>query len=265
MIQSVLLIGLSLAAASPVEAYRKRIEPLMPAGWSIKANSDRLVVSTKASILIGQFLANPPALARSITAIQVDDKVYLPGKGDPEKTLYIDNPHPPDNYLQTDAPKTVPYHVFEPGLGQTALETDCGVDYRHVPCAIAIRFAPLVTDKEYRRMVEANKTAMARIDALNHELVARKVTHKFDSFLPDSPEEKKMIAERDRLKKNLRQLPQFHSDKQTVYIEDPLNQTNDPFTPGPLDPFYANSETAKPLHLLRRQIEQMFERYPAPK
>lgn len=243
------------SAPSSLDSYRQRIDHFLPKGWSIETKGDELFVAMGEKVLLGRESFNahvrpdPPAMS-------VDGRIYLPGKGDPKKTIYIDEPGPPAANSPTPSGpmQPMPYHLFERTPGQPVPKICNDVSYWHERYVITLRFRPLVNTEEYRRLVDADKATKAKIEKLRRELDSRRLTAKFDDFLPNTPEDKKLIEEYQKLKKSVQPLPRFHNENRTVDIRDSLDKW--------FSAFFANGRIAKQAESIRSQIERMFAQYP---
>jgi hypothetical protein len=243
------------SAPFSLDSYRQRIERMLPKGWSIETKGDELFVAMGEKVLVGHNSANPTHRPDP-PAMSVDDHVYLPGKGDPKKMIYIDQPGVAA--ANSDTPygpmQPMPYRLFEPTPGQPAPETCSDVWFGHQPYVITLRFRPLVSSEEYRRLIDANRSMTAKIEEIRKQLRSRRLTTKFDDFLPNTPEDKKLIEEFKRLKRSIQPLPRFHDENRTVDIRDSLDKWS--------SAFFANGRIAKQVESIRSQIERLFVQYP---
>jgi len=254
--------GTQTSAHSSLDSYRQRIERLLPKGWAIQTGQDKLIVTRREKVLIGRHYVNPHSMPDP-PALTIDNKIYLPGKGDPKKTIYIDEPDPTANGATPNSVmRPMPYHLFEPAPGQTIPETRNDVFYDREQYAITIRFLPLVSMEDYRRLIAANKAADAKIESARKELESRRLQGKFDEFLPKTPDDKKLIKEYEQLKKSIRPLPRFYTKGRTVEIEDTLNRQESQYAP---PPDYADGLIGKQVESIGSQIEKMFSPYPPAK
>jgi hypothetical protein len=244
------------SAPSPLDSYRQHIERLLPTGWSIQAERNELIVRRRAKVLVGRNVANPH-IPPDPPAICVDHGIYLPGKGDPKKTIYIDEGFPTEN-SPVGAMRPMPYHLFEPAPGRPVPETRNDVYYNHEPYVMTIRFLPLLSKEDYRRLVEADKAMKAKVERMYEELESRRLSGKFDDFLPKTPDDKRLIAEYKQLKESIQPLPQFYNDRYTVDIKDSLDPQSLYFYSSP---FFANGQIGKEVKATRSQIEKCFSRY----
>jgi hypothetical protein len=240
----------------PLDSYRQRIERLLPKGWSIQAERNELIVTRREKVLVGQNHANPH-IAPDPPAISVDHGIYLPGKGDPRKTIYSDEGVPTAD-SPVGAMRPTPYHLFEPAPGRPVPDTRNDVSYDHEPYVITIRFLPLLSKDDYRRLVEADKARKAKVERMYEELESRRLSGKFDDFSPKTPDDKRLIAEYKQLKESIQPLPQFHNDRYTVDIKGSL----DPQSPYYYSlSFFANGQIGKEVKATRSQIQKCFSRY----
>jgi hypothetical protein len=243
------------AAASSLNSYRQHLERLLPKGWSIQARQNELIVTRREKVLVAWHHPNahtPP----DPPAVSIDGRVYLPGKGNQKKTVYIDEAVATPNGETPCAMRTVPYHLFELAPGRPVPDTRNDVSYRHEPYAITIRFLPLLSADDYRRLIDVDKARKAKIDNILKELQSRKLTQKFDEFLPKTDDDRKLIGEYEQLKKSVQPLPRFHTDRYTIEVEDSL-AAQSPYSPQ----YFASRSAGKQAKSIRQQIEKMFSRY----
>jgi hypothetical protein len=76
----------------------------------------------------------------------------------------------------------------------------------------AFRIVAAVQPIAYRRLSAENAQIQKKVTALYEDLVSKRVSHKFDSFLPSTDEEKAAVAQYEALKKSLHTLPNFYFD-----------------------------------------------------
>jgi hypothetical protein len=75
-----------------------------------------------------------------------------------------------------------------------------------------LRVVAAVHPTEHSRLSVENAHIQKKADALHDDLVSKKVSCKFDSFLPTTNEEKAAVAQYETLKKSLHRLPDFYFD-----------------------------------------------------
>ncbi len=76
--------------------------------------------------------------------------------------------------------------------------------------ALSFRVVPRVSLEEYNRLSVENKKTNQEIEALYKILESRGLSQKFDSFLADKEEDKKLVDQYDKLRKSLHDLPDFY-------------------------------------------------------
>lgn len=81
---------------------------------------------------------------------------------------------------------------------------------------IALQFSPLVTAKEYARLVAENRETSRQMEHL--EVRLRGVAHKFDQYIPDSNEEKRLVDQYDRLREKRHALPDLTDGQYSIYV-----------------------------------------------
>ena len=74
----------------------------------------------------------------------------------------------------------------------------------------AFHVAAVVHPAEYHRLRAENAKIQEKVTALYKELVRKKVSGKFDDFLPSTDEEKASVAQYETLKESLHPLPDFY-------------------------------------------------------
>jgi hypothetical protein len=74
----------------------------------------------------------------------------------------------------------------------------------------AFRVMPHLSDAEHRRRHMQNLTLAREASAIHDELVRRRVSRKFDSFLPQTDEERQLATNYERLKSAAHVLPTHH-------------------------------------------------------
>lgn len=79
---------------------------------------------------------------------------------------------------------------------------------------------------EYRRLSAENAQIQKQLSALYQDLISKRVSHKFDSFLPGTDEEKAAVAQYEALKTSLHTLPDFHFD--TISLKWGFNSPDNP-------------------------------------
>ena len=90
----------------------------------------------------------------------------------------------------------------------------------------AFRVVAAVHPTEYRRLSAENAQIQKKATALYEDLISKKVSHKFDSFLPSTNEEKAAVAQYEALKKSLHTLPDFYFD--AISLQWGLNSPDNP-------------------------------------
>lgn len=76
--------------------------------------------------------------------------------------------------------------------------------------ALSFRIHPLVTLEEYRRLVGENAKISLEMEKLYEILQGRGMSQKFDSFIPEKEEDKKLVDRYEALRKSIHDLPDFH-------------------------------------------------------
>ena len=82
--------------------------------------------------------------------------------------------------------------------------------------ALTLRFGLLITRGAYEKLVEENVKISKEMAAMRGGM--RHIHHKFDSYLANTPEDKRLVETYGRLKKSLHDLPDCHDDKHSVWV-----------------------------------------------
>ncbi len=89
------------------------------------------------------------------------------------------------------------------------------IDERYV---IMLRVGPRVSLEEYRKKKVANAETAKKMIALGKTM--RHIGHKFDSYLPSTPEERKLVEQYEELKKSRHDLPDGYSETHSIWISE---------------------------------------------
>jgi len=82
--------------------------------------------------------------------------------------------------------------------------------------ALTLRFGPPITREAYGQLVEENDGVSRDTAAMRDRM--RHIRHKFDSYLPNTPEDRRLVETYDRLRKSLHDLPDCHDEKHSVWM-----------------------------------------------
>ena len=93
--------------------------------------------------------------------------------------------------------------------------------------SFAFRVVTAVHPAEYRRLSAENVRIQRKVTALYEDLTNKRISHKFDSFLPSTNEEKAAVALYEALKKSLHALPDFYFEDISLKWE--FNSPANPF------------------------------------
>lgn len=74
----------------------------------------------------------------------------------------------------------------------------------------SFRVVDFMLPADYQKLSAENAKTQKSLSALYEELVKKHISHKFDSFLPDTEEDKAAVARYEALKKSLHSLPDFY-------------------------------------------------------
>jgi hypothetical protein len=88
------------------------------------------------------------------------------------------------------------------------------------PYVICVRYRPKLSDEEYAKLKKENESQAVKIERLREGLREARITHKFDDYLPDSPEQKKSVAEYRAEQQKIHTLPNYRSDIHALEISD---------------------------------------------
>lgn len=78
------------------------------------------------------------------------------------------------------------------------------------PFVFAFRVDEAIDPKAFRLLLAQNEQTQKKLAAIYQELINKRVSHKFDSFLPSTKDEKVAVAQYEALKKSLHELPDFY-------------------------------------------------------
>lgn len=73
---------------------------------------------------------------------------------------------------------------------------------------IALRVCELVTPAQYKQWAAENTGIETQLDEMREQM--RGITHKFDSYLPTTPQEEQQVALYEAVKRKLHRLPDYH-------------------------------------------------------
>jgi len=116
---------------------------------------------------------------------------------------------------------------------------------------LSLRFRPRMRHKEYKRLEAVNARTSKRLEALRDNL--RHIPHKFDDYLPSSPEEKRLVQEYRRAEKKLphHRLPDMYSARHSIDL------TRQPVTGW----VFVDKKTSQECSKVQGQVIGLFKRY----
>ena len=119
------------------------------------------------------------------------------------------------------------------------------------PYEITLRFRPRLTAEAYEKLQKENKATAEKLEAMRDGLRAARISHKFDDWLPNTPEQKKLVADYRAAQKALpyHRLPDVYTDTHSIDIEDSVRF--------PLS--FANAEEAKECWGVKGDIRGLFK------
>jgi hypothetical protein len=90
---------------------------------------------------------------------------------------------------------------------------------------VTLTFRPRVTAVAFEDMEKENAETEKKLDKLRDGLRAARITHKFDDWLPDTPEQKKLVAEYRAAQKALpyHRLPDLYTDTNSIDLADSVH------------------------------------------
>jgi hypothetical protein len=95
---------------------------------------------------------------------------------------------------------------------------DCVVSDEYL---VTLRFGPLVSPEDYRRLAAQNATTHKQMDALYEEMEKEHIIHKSE-FWPVTPQHHKLVEDYKKLKASLHKLPAVCGKDFSVWISDSL-------------------------------------------
>jgi hypothetical protein len=89
---------------------------------------------------------------------------------------------------------------------------------------IVLWFRPAIGREEYDRLAKVNAEIDTKMEKLRNGMRAAKIAHKFDSWLPDTPEQKKLVTEyrAAQLLMPTHRLPDLYTESYSIEVEDSL-------------------------------------------
>ncbi|QJW93617.1 hypothetical protein [Frigoriglobus tundricola] len=119
------------------------------------------------------------------------------------------------------------------------------------PYEITLRFRPRVTTGAFEELRKENEATAAKLDAMRDELRAAGIVHKFDDWLPDTPEQKKQVADYRAAQKAMpfHRLPDLYTQANSIDIEDSVRS--------PLA--FTDAEEAKECRRVKEAIRGLFK------
>lgn len=116
---------------------------------------------------------------------------------------------------------------------------------------ISLQFRPRMTAEKYDKMRKENDEIDKKLDAMRDKLRAAQISHKFDDWLPSTPEQKKLVAEYRAMQKAMsyHRLPDLYNDASSIDLADSV------------DPFlgFASGEEAKECQGVKEAICKLYK------
>jgi hypothetical protein len=89
------------------------------------------------------------------------------------------------------------------------------------PYEIRLRFRSLVSAEGYAKLRKENETVDGKLEAMRAEMRAARIAHKFDDWIPHTPEQKKLVAAYRAAQKALpfHRLPDLYDHTHSIDVE----------------------------------------------
>jgi hypothetical protein len=119
------------------------------------------------------------------------------------------------------------------------------------PYEITLRFRPRVTAETYEKLLKENKAITEKLEAMRDGLRKAQITHKFDEWLPNTPEQKKLVADYRAAQKAMpyHRLPDLYTDTNSIDLHDSVRF--------PL--CFTDVEVAKECETVKQAIRKLFK------
>jgi len=114
---------------------------------------------------------------------------------------------------------------------------------------LTLRFGPPITRERYRQLSAENSKISRDMAAMRGKM--RHIHHKFDSFLPDGPEEKRLVETYDRLRESLHDLPDRHNEKHSIWVDESVDWPCD----------FASEKVRHQCATVRNKVRARFQTY----
>jgi len=140
------------------------------------------------------------------------------------------------------------WDVLDPGLdGEPPIPTETKT------YEITLRFRPRLTAEKYERLVKENESTGAKLEEMRDRLRAAKITHKFDDWVPSTPEQKKLVEEYRAAQKTMpfHHLPDCYTETHSIDIADSVQF--------PMD--FAYADEAKECNRVKAAVHALFKPY----
>ncbi len=85
---------------------------------------------------------------------------------------------------------------------------------------VRLKFRPRMKAEEYAKLAKENETLGAKLEMMRDGLRNARISHKFDDWLPSTPEQKKLVAEYRDAQKGIHRLPDLHNETHSIDVED---------------------------------------------
>jgi hypothetical protein len=115
---------------------------------------------------------------------------------------------------------------------------------------LTLRFGSQITREAYGRSVEENRRISRDMAAMRDKM--RHIHHKFDSYLPDTPEDKRLVETYNRLKGSAHDLPDCHDEKHSIWVRQSVDW---PCT-------FASEKVGHECATVRDKVLAQFQTYP---
>jgi hypothetical protein len=86
--------------------------------------------------------------------------------------------------------------------------------------AVTLRFGDRIAPETYRRLAARDSAISEQMATMQDQM--RHIPHKFDAYLPNTPEDKQLVKAYNRLKASLHDLPDYFDEKHSIWVSDSL-------------------------------------------
>jgi hypothetical protein len=123
------------------------------------------------------------------------------------------------------------------------------------PYEVTLRFRPLVSEKEYAQLNKKNAEVEGKVEKLRDGLRAAGIRHKFDDWLPETPEQKKLVEEYRVTQKGIRRLPDLYTPSHSIEFGDSVGFVL----------LFAEEDERRECEKVKADVRKLFKAYRAEK